>query len=48
MKYTREQLIDILSSYLRQIERDNGNYPAVVLNDIKSSIIAVLREDMKK
>ena len=48
MKYTHDQFVGILESYLRLIKRDNGNYPAVVLDDIKHSIIAVLKEDMKK
>ena len=39
---SRETLLNVLESYKRMIERDNGNYPAVVLNDIYSSIKAVL------
>ena len=40
--YTRETLIDILKSYVRMIEHDNGNFPIVVLDDIHKSITHVL------
>lgn len=42
-KLTREQLLDVLASYQTMIERDNGEYPTVVLDDIKHSIAAVLK-----
>lgn len=45
---TREQLLDIMSSYLRMIERDNGEYPAVVLDDIAKSIKYVLEKNCCK
>lgn len=41
----REQLLDIMSGYLRMIERDNGEYPAVVLDDIAKSIKYVLKKN---
>lgn len=40
--YTKEALLDIMGSYLRQISRDNGENPTVVLSDIKASIQYVL------
>ena len=40
--YTKEVLLNIMGSYLKQISRDNGKHPAVVLNDIKNSIQYVL------
>lgn len=43
-QYTVENLLDILNSYTRMIERDNGKYPAVVLDDIYHSIQCVLKE----
>lgn len=45
MKYTNDQLIGILKNYLTLIERDRGQYPAVVLDDIRKSIIHVLTEE---
>lgn len=42
-QYTREQLLDVMASYIRMIEHDNGKYPTVVLDDIKCSITAVLK-----
>jgi hypothetical protein len=47
MKYTADQLLNILESYSRMIERDQGNYPAVVLDDIHHSIKSVLEEARK-
>ena len=44
MNYNRYQLIDILNSYKKLIERDNGQHPAVVLDDIYKSIVHVLKE----
>ena len=41
--YTKDVLLDVLGSYLRQIHRDNGQYPTAVLSDIESSIKAVLK-----
>ena len=40
--YTKETLLDVMGSYLRQIHRDNGKYPTVVLSDIEASIKYVL------
>jgi hypothetical protein len=42
-KYTTEQLIDVLASYYRMIQRSGAEYPAVVLDDIQKSTAAVLR-----
>lgn len=47
MKYTADQLLNILESYSRMIERDQGKYPAVVLDDIRCSIKSVLEEARK-
>ena len=41
--YTREELLDVMASYLRQIENDNGKHPAAVINDIEASISFVLK-----
>ena len=41
--YTRGELLDVMASYLRQIENDNGKYPAAVINDIEASISFVLK-----
>ena len=48
MKYTSDQLVDILKSYKRMIEHDNGRYPLVTIIDIYSSINHVLKEIEKK
>lgn len=40
--YTKEVLLDIIGSYLRQISRDDGKNPTVVLNDLKASMKYVL------
>ena len=37
-EYTKEVLLDIMGSYLRQISRSGGEYPTVVLSDIQTSI----------
>ena len=39
---TREELLDVLASYHRMIERDNWTYPTYVLGDIFHSIKYVL------
>ena len=41
-EYTAAELLDILAGYKRMIERDNGQYPAVILDDIHKSIIHIL------
>lgn len=41
--YTKDILLDVMGSYLRQIERGGTDYPAVVLDDIKKSINFVLK-----
>lgn len=40
--YTKETLLDIMGSYLRQISRDNGEHPTAVLSDLKASMKYVL------
>lgn len=45
MKYTVDQLLNVLESYSRLIERDRGQHAAVVLDDIHKSIISVLKEN---
>ena len=44
-QYTREQLLKVMGGYLTMIERDNGKYPAVVLDDISKSIEYVLKQN---
>lgn len=41
--YTVDVLLDVLQSYQRMIERDNGKYPSAVLSDISASLNYVLR-----
>lgn len=41
--YTKDVLLDVLGSYLRQISRSGEEYPTVVLSDIQGSIKAVLK-----
>ena len=40
--YTREQLLAVLASYDRMIDRNAKEYPTVCLSDIQASIQAVL------
>lgn len=40
--YTREELLKVMSGYLRMIERNGKEYPTVVLDDIRASIEYVL------
>lgn len=44
-KYTAEQLLDVLGSYFRMIQRSGEEYPAVVLDDIQKSIVHVLNKN---
>lgn len=41
--YTKDVLLDVLGSYLRQISRSGEQYPTVVLSDIQDSIKDVLK-----
>ena len=41
--YTKEVLLNVLGSYLKQIENFGKEYPTVVLGDIKASINGVLK-----
>jgi hypothetical protein len=41
--YTAGQLLDLLESYIRMIERNGEEYPTVTLSDLKCSINSVLR-----
>ena len=42
-EYTREQLLDVLGSYLCMINRSGDEFPTVVLSDIKASCKTVLK-----
>jgi hypothetical protein len=44
-KYTAEQLLDVIASYYRMIQRSGAEYPAVVLDDIQKSIVHVLNKN---
>ena len=44
-KYTNEQLLQILASYARMIDRDGRKYNGVVLDDIRKSIAFVLSQN---
>ena len=44
-QYTIEQLLNVMNGYLTMIERDNGKYPTVVLDDIAKSIKYVLKQN---
>ena len=39
---TREQLIDILKSYIRMIDRNGADYPTACLSDLNASLHSVL------
>lgn len=41
--YTKEVLLDVIGSYLRQISRSGKEYPTVVLNDLRTSMKYVLK-----
>ena len=41
--YTKETLLDVIGSYLRQIKLNGKEYPTVVLADLESSMKYVLR-----
>lgn len=43
--YSREELLSVLASYKRMIDRDNGEHPTAVLDDISKSIDHVLNEN---
>lgn len=44
-QYTREQLLDVMSGYLRMIKRDNSEFPVIILDDIAKSIEYVLEKN---
>lgn len=44
-QYTREQLLNVMQSYLNMIQKDDGQYPTVVLDDIAKSIEYVLKQN---
>jgi hypothetical protein len=44
-KYTAEQLLDVLGSYFRMIQRYGEEYLAVALDDIQKSILHVLNKN---
>ena len=39
---TKEELIDIMESYVRMINRNGREYPTVVLSDLNASLCSVL------
>lgn len=41
---TKDVLLDIMGSYLRQISRDKGEYPVAVLSDLRASMKSVLKK----
>lgn len=41
--YTKEVLLDVIGSYLRQISRSGKEYPEVVLSDLQASMKFVLQ-----
>jgi hypothetical protein len=41
--YTKETLLDIIGSYLKQIDNNGGKYPSVVLSDLKASMRYILK-----
>ena len=43
--YTKDQLLDVIKSYKKQIERSGKEYPTVVLDDISKSIDYVLKKN---
>ena len=42
---SRETLLNIIASYIRMIDFAGGDYPAIVLNDIKVSAEYVLKRN---
>lgn len=44
-EYTKEVLLDVMGSYLRQINRSGKEYPTIVLSDLQASIKSVLKEN---
>lgn len=44
-EYTKEVLLDVIGSYLRQINRSGKEYPTVVLGDLKASMKSILKEN---
>lgn len=42
---TKEELLDIIASYVRMIDNDQYNYPAAVLGDIKASALYILERN---
>lgn len=41
--YTKEVLLDVIGSYLRQMSRSGKEFPEVVLSDLRSSMKFVLK-----
>lgn len=42
-EYTKEVLLDVMGSYLGQINRSGKEYPTAVLSDLQASIKFVLK-----
>ena len=41
--YTKEEVLDVIGSYLRQISRSGKDFPTVVLSDLQASMKHVLK-----
>ena len=41
--YTKEVLLDVIGSYLRQMSRSGEEFPGVVLSDLRASMKFVLK-----
>ncbi len=41
--YTKETLLGVIESYLKQIERSGKEYPTAVLSDLETSMRYVLK-----
>lgn len=46
--YTRDQLLDVLESYARMIERNRATYPTVLIDDLDKSIQHVLKQNGRR
>ena len=44
-KYSAETLLDVLESYLLQIDRSTRDFSSVTLSDIRASITYVLQQN---
>ena len=44
---TRDDLVEVMESYVRMINRNGRDYPTVVLSDLNASLCAVLSNSGK-